>query len=155
MSIEIRRAETADVETVLTMLGELAAYQDQRAYVTAEVGDWEEFLDRPDVIVLIASVDGAVAGYVSALRCPYLWVGGDQLVFDDLYVCKPFWDVGVGRQLMLALARIVFLECFSIGWGFCLENTAGYCFYERFGARLVTKTAAFWSADVYERQLSE
>ncbi|GAA1611161.1 MULTISPECIES: GNAT family N-acetyltransferase [Kribbella] len=155
MSIEIRRAETADAETVLTMLGELAAYQDQRAYVTAEVADWEEFLDRPDVIVLIASVDGAVAGYVSALRRPYLWVGGDQLALDDLYVRKPFRDVGVGRQLMLALARIALPERLPIGWGLRLENTAGYRFYERLGARLVTKTAASWSADAYERQLSE
>ncbi|WP_427885610.1 N-acetyltransferase family protein [Kribbella sp. GL6] len=155
MSIEIRRAESADAETVLTMLGELAAYQDQRADVTAEVADWEEFLDRPDVIVLVASVDGAVAGYVSALRRPYLWVGGDQLALDDLYVRKPFRDAGVGRRLMLALARIALPERLPISWGLRLVNTAGYRFYERLGARLVTKTAASWPADAYERQLKE
>ncbi|MGZ0148714.1 N-acetyltransferase family protein [Kribbella sp. WER1] len=154
MSIEIRRAESTDAEIVLTMLGELAAYQDQRAYVTAEVADWEEFLERGDVIVLIASVDGAVAGYVSALRRPYLWVGGDQFALDDLYVRKPFRDAGVGRQLMLALARIALPERLPIGWGLRVENTAGHRFYERLGARLVTKTAASWPAEAYERQLS-
>jgi hypothetical protein len=36
-----------------------------------------------------------------------------------------------------------------------LENTAGYRFYERLGARMVTKTAASWSPEAYEKQLGE
>ena len=79
MSIEIRRAVVADAATVLTMLGELAAYQDQQQYVTASLQYWQGFLGRDEVIVLLAEVDGVAAGYVSALRRPYLWVGGDQL----------------------------------------------------------------------------
>ncbi|HWD81774.1 MAG TPA: GNAT family N-acetyltransferase [Kribbella sp.] len=155
MSTEIRRAVVADAETVLTMMGELADYQDQRQYVTASVADWEGFLAQENVIVLIASVDGADAGYVSALRRPYLWVGGDQLALDDLYVRKEFRDAGIGRQLMLALARIALPDRLPIGWGLRLENTAGYRFYERLGARMVTKTAASWSPEAYETQLSE
>ena len=155
MSIEIRRAVVADAETVQTMLGELADYQDQRVYVTATVADWQGFLGREEVIVLIAEVDGDAAGYVSALRRPYLWVGGDQLALDDLYVREQFRDASVGRALMLALARHALPDRLPIGWGLRLENTAGYRFYERLGAKLVTKTAASWSPEVYERQLSE
>lgn len=155
MSIEIRRAVVADAETVLTMLGELAAYQDQQQYVTASVEDWQGFLGREDVIVLVAEVDGDVAGYVSALRRPYLWVGGDQIALDDLYVREQFRDAGVGRHLMLGLARHALPDRLPIGWGLRLENTAGYRFYERLGAKLVTKTAASWSADAYEPQLNE
>ncbi|MFD3405639.1 GNAT family N-acetyltransferase [Kribbella sp. NPDC058693] len=155
MSIEIRRAVVADAETVLTMLGELAAYQDQQQYVTASVHDWEGFLEREDVIVLLAEVDGNVAGYVSALRRPYLWVGGDQLALDDLYVREAFRDAGVGRRLMLGLARYALPDRLPIGWGLRLENTAGYRFYERLGAKLVTKTAAGWSPEAYEAQLNE
>ncbi|MFF0268978.1 GNAT family N-acetyltransferase [Kribbella sp. NPDC004536] len=155
MSTEIRRAVVADAQTVLTMMGELADYQDQRQYVTASVADWKGFLAQENVVVLIASVEGADAGYVSALRRPYLWVGGDQLALDDLYVRKEFRDAGVGRQLMLALARIALPDLLPIGWGLRLENTAGYRFYERLGARMVTKTAASWSPEAYESQLSE
>ncbi|NIK54366.1 GNAT family N-acetyltransferase [Kribbella shirazensis] len=155
MSIEIRRAVVADAETVLTMMGELAEYQDERADVKASLADWQGFLGREDVIVLIAEVDGAVAGYVSALRRPYLWVGGDQLALDDLYVREQFRDRGVGRELMLGLARHALPERLPIGWGLRIDNTAGYRFYERLGARLVTKTAAGWSPEAYERQLNE
>lgn len=155
MSTEIRRAEVGDAETVLTLMGELAEYQDQRQYVTASVPDWQGFLTRDEVIVLIAEVDGTPAGYVSALRRPYLWVGGDQLALDDLYVRGQFRDGGVGRQLMLALARLALPDRLPIGWGLRLENEGGFRFYERLGARLVTKTQASWSVDAYERQLSE
>jgi ribosomal protein S18 acetylase RimI-like enzyme len=155
MSIEIRRAVVADAETVSTMLRELAAYQDQQQYVTASVQDWQGFLERDDVIVLLAEVDGNVAGYVSALRRPYLWVGGDQLALDDLYVREQFRDAGVGRELMLGLARHALPDRLPIGWGLRPENTAGYRFYERLGAKLVTKTAASWSPDAYESQLNE
>src|SRR3954471_20319931 len=155
MSIEIRRAVLADAETVLTMLGELAAYQDQQQYVTASLEDWQGVLGRDEVIVLLAEVDGAAAGYVSALRRPYLWAGGDQLALDDLYVREQFRDAGVGRQLMLELARHPLPDRPPVTRGLRLGNTAGYRFYERLGAKLVTKTAAGWSPEAYERQLSE
>lgn len=152
---EIRRAVPADAETVLTMLQELAGYQDQLQYVTASVADWKGFLSRSDVIVLIASVDGKVAGYVSSLRRAYLWVGGDQLALDDLYVREQFRDAGVGRALMLELARHALPDRLPIGWGLRLENTAGYRFYERLGATLTTKTAAGWSPESYEKLIGE
>jgi ribosomal protein S18 acetylase RimI-like enzyme len=155
MSTEIRRAGVADAEAVLTLLLELAEYQDQRRYVQSTQTDWEGFLAREDVIVLLAEVDGTPAGYVSSLRRPYLWVGGDQLALDDLYVREQFRDGGIGRQLMLALARHALPDRLPIGWGLRIDNTAGYRFYERLGASLVTKTAAGWSPDVYEQLLAE
>ncbi|MFI6827846.1 GNAT family N-acetyltransferase [Kribbella sp. NPDC050241] len=154
-STEIRRAIPADAETVVTMLQELAGYQDQLAYVTASAEDWRGFLGRSEVIVLIAEVDGAVAGYVSSLRRPYLWVGGDQLALDDLYVREQFRDAGVGRALMLELARHALPDRLTIGWGLRLENEAGYRFYQRLGATLNTKTAASWSPDVYEKLVGD
>ncbi|GAA2799442.1 GNAT family N-acetyltransferase [Kribbella solani] len=155
MSTEIRRATVADAETVLTLMGELADYQDQGQYLTASVADWQGFLARAEVVVLIAEVNGDAAGYVSALRRPYLWVGGDLLALDDLYVRERYRDAGVGRQLMLGLARHALPDRLPISWGLRVENTSGYRFYERLGAKLVTKTAASWSPDVYAEQLKE
>ena len=155
MPTEIRRAVPADAELVRTMLVELADYQDQGKYVTATVEDWQGFLGRDDVIVLIAEIDGTAAGYVSSLRRAYLWVGGEMLALDDLYVREQFRDAGVGRALMLALARHALPDRLTIGWGLRLENEAGYRFYDRLGAKLVTKTAASWSAETYEKLLAD
>ena len=155
MPTEIRRAVPADAELVRTMLVELADHQDQGKYVTATMEDWQGFLGRDDVIVLIAEIDGTAAGYVSSLRRAYLWVGGDMLALDDLYVREQFRDAGVGRALMLELARHALPDRLTIGWGLRLENAAGYRFYDRLGAKLVTKTAASWSAETYEKLLAD
>jgi ribosomal protein S18 acetylase RimI-like enzyme len=155
MPTEIRRALPADAELVRTMLVELADYQDQGKDVTATVEDWQGFLGRDDVIVLIAEIDGTPAGYVSSLRRPYLWVGGEMLALDDLYVREQFRDAGVGRRLMVGLARHALPDRLTIGWGLRLENEAGYRFYDRLGAKLVTKTAASWPATAYEKLLNE
>lgn len=155
MPTEIRRAVPADAELVRTMLVALADYQDQGKYVTATVEDWQGFLGRDEVIVLIAEIDGTAAGYVSSMRRPYLWVGGDLLALDDLYVREQFRDAGVGRALMLELARHALPDRLTIGWGLRLENEAGYRFYDRLGANLVTKTAASWPATAYEKLLDE
>jgi hypothetical protein len=56
---------------------------------------------------------------------------------------------------MLELARLALPERLPISWGLRLDNTAGYRFYERLGARTVTKTAASWAPEAYERQLKE
>src|SRR5688500_18368740 len=151
MPTEIRSAVPGDAELVRTMLVELADYQDQGKYVTATAEDWEGFLGRDDVIVLLAEIDGTSAGYVSSLRRPYLWVGGDMLALDDLYVRERFRDAGVGRALMLELARYALPDRLTISWGLRLENEAGYRFYERLGADLVTKTAAHWSPLAYDK----
>lgn len=154
MPTEIRRAVPADAQIVRTMIVELADHQKQGAAVTAGVEDWEGFLGRDDVIVLIAEIGGAAVGYVSALRRPYLWVGGDLLALDDLYVREPSRDAGVGRALMLEVARHALPERLTIAWGLRLDNQAGYRFYERLGADLVTKTVASWPPTTYEARLA-
>ena len=152
---EIRRAVPTDAELVRTMLVELADHQDERACVTAGVEAWQGFLGRDEVIVLIAEIDGTAAGYVSSLRRPYLWVGGDMLALDDLYVREQFRDAGVGRALMLQLARYALPDRLTIAWGLRTDNEAGYRFYERLGANLATKTVARWSPLAYEELVAE
>ena len=100
MSVSIRRAVEDDAELVRTMLIELAMHQEQGEHVTASADDWRRFLKRDDVVVMIAEIDERAAGYVSALRRPYLWGGEDLLALDDLYVRAQFRDAGVGRALV-------------------------------------------------------
>lgn len=150
MAVLIRRAVEDDAELVRTMLIELASHQDQGEHVTASVEDWRRFLSRDDVVVMIAEVGETAAGYVSALRRPYLWAGEDLLALDDLYVREQFRDAGVGRALMLELARHALPEGLTITWGLRPENDAAHRFYERLGARLGNKTVASWSPATYE-----
>ncbi|MFC7496362.1 MULTISPECIES: GNAT family N-acetyltransferase [unclassified Nocardioides] len=113
--ITIRGAAPADAETVLMLVGEIAAHQHQSDHVTAQAADWHSALARSEVTVLLAEEDSHPVGYVSAVRRPHLWSGHDAIALDDLYVRASHRDRGVGRQLMDALAHRA--EGLTITWG--------------------------------------
>ncbi|TWD74783.1 ribosomal protein S18 acetylase RimI-like enzyme [Kribbella amoyensis] len=146
---KIRQAGPADAAMVRTMVVELADHQDEGRFVTSTEDDWRTALGRDDVIVLVAEGNDSPAGYVSALRRAHLWTGRDILALDDLYVREAHRDAGLGRTLMLELARLASPDNLTITWGLRLENEAGARFYNRLGATLRTKTLAAWSPDNY------
>ncbi|MEV0321628.1 GNAT family N-acetyltransferase [Streptomyces sp. NPDC050658] len=145
--VRIRRAGPEDAETVLTLVREIAAHQNQSEHVTTTAARWRTALARPDVTVLLAERDGAPLGYVSALRRPHLWGGSDVLALDDLYVRPDSRDAGIGRTLMTALSRTAAPERLTITWGVQPDNEAALRFYDRLGATLRTKVVASWPRD--------
>ena len=63
--VTIHRAGPDDAETVMQMVREIAAHEDQLQHLSVTTERWAQVLDRPDVIVLVARRDGAAVGYVS------------------------------------------------------------------------------------------
>ncbi|NJC71407.1 GNAT family N-acetyltransferase [Planosporangium thailandense] len=148
-TVTIRRATRADAATVATLVGEIAAHEDQQAHVHVTEARWRTLLDRPDVVVLVAERDGRAAGYVSAVRQLHLWTGGDVLALDDLYVRSGCRDAGIGRQLMAALAALALPEQLLIRWGMEVDNVDAQRFYRRLGATLRHKVLAAWAPTAY------
>ena len=140
----IRRAGPDDAEAVHTLLCELADHERSRDSVTITPDGLSTLLRRPDVVVLVAEQGRTAVGYVSAVRTLNLWLGGDILSLDDLYVRPEARDVGLGAQLMHALADHVAAEDLIIRWEANLDNEAGHRFYRRLGATLRTKVIAAW-----------
>ena len=145
----IRRADVADAATVRTLLVELAEYEDTADAVHATVDDWRRQLADRQVTVLLAFVDDEPVGYVSGVRQPNLWIGGDIFAMDDLYVRDGVRDRGVGGRLMAALAEHVADDGLVVTWGAREDNEAGHRFYRRIGASLRTKVVASWSPHQY------
>jgi GNAT superfamily N-acetyltransferase len=147
--VRIRAAEPSDAALVHRMVLEIAEHEDSIAYVRSSVSDWTRMLARPDVTVLLA-VDGDEAlGYASTTRRLHLWSGGDVLALDDLYVREAARNLGVGRQLMAAVAGLAAPDGLTVVWGARLDNEDGHRFYRRLGASLSTKVMAVWSPDDY------
>ncbi|ADB30640.1 GCN5-related N-acetyltransferase [Kribbella flavida DSM 17836] len=155
MNATIRRARPEDAALVRTLVGELADHQDEGRYVTSTVDRWQELLAEDAVIVLLAQYDSEPAGYVSAVRRLHLWSGTDVLGLDDLYVREAFRSKGIGRLLMLELARVALPERLTISWGMRPSNHGGQRFYRRLGAILGDKVVARWPAEAYSRQLTD
>ena len=144
-AVLVRTATPDDAELVRTLVGEIAAHQNQAADVTVTVARWRELLGRPDVTVLLAERDHEPAGYVSAVRRLHLWSGKDVIALDDLYVRAAHRGLGIGRTLMTELARRAEAERLTITWGVQPGNTDAQRFYERLGATLRPKIIAAWT----------
>ena len=147
--VTTRRATPADAADVAAMVAEIAVHEDQTAHVHVDVEQWRRLLSRADVVVLLAERDGALVGYVSAVRQLHLWTGGDVLNLDDLYVRPGHRDAGVGRQLMAALAALAAPESLVIRWGMEVDNVDAQRFYRRLGATLRPKILAAWPPPAY------
>ncbi|WP_328531054.1 GNAT family N-acetyltransferase [Nocardioides sp. NBC_00368] len=140
----IREATPDDAGTVRTLIGEIAAHQAQSASVTVTAEQWAGYLERPDITVLLAEIDGDAVGYVSAVRRLHLWSGEDIVALDDLYVRPGHRDTGVGRLLMSELAARS--EGLTITWGVQPDNDAAIRFYRRLGATVRAKVVCVWTA---------
>jgi GNAT superfamily N-acetyltransferase len=151
--MHIRRAGVDDAPTVQTLLLELATHEDTAPTVQATTDDWRRMLADPSVVVLLAYDGDRPVGYVSGVRQLNLWIGGDILALDDLYVREGARDHGMGGRLMAALAEHVATDRLLITWGVREDNDAGHRFYERLGARLRTKVVAAWQPHDYTAYL--
>lgn len=148
-TVTIRAAGPGDGPLVHQMVLEIAEHEDSLAAVEAGEDRWRQMLAWPDVHVLLATVDGQPVGYVSGTRRLQLWLGGDILALDDLYVRPGFRDHGLGRRLVTALADVAGADQLLIRWEMLEDNHAAQRFYRRLGATLRTKVIATWPPDAY------
>lgn len=142
--VVVRQATPEDAETVRTLIGEIAAHQGQSDSVTVTAVQWAGYLERRDIIVLLAKIDRRPVGYVSAVRRLHLWSGSDIIALDDLYVRPGHRDAGVGRLLMTELAGRS--GGLTITWGVQPDNDAAIRFYRRLGATVRAKVVCAWPA---------
>jgi ribosomal protein S18 acetylase RimI-like enzyme len=93
-------------------------------------------LDRsadPDCLVLVAEIDGIVAGFVSAERRTH-WAGDPELYVGELVVSPSHEGQGVGRALVSAVtdhAKQHGLATITLDTG--AANSNARAFYDRLG----------------------
>ncbi len=95
------------------------------------------FASSPRARVLLAVVDGQAIGLATYFQTFSTYLAKPGIWLDDLYVREGYRSRGVGKALMVGLARIAKgLDCGRIEWTVALGNDRGISFYERHGARV-------------------
>jgi GNAT superfamily N-acetyltransferase len=133
--VTVREARAEDWSPVAALLAELGRPQalgTGHEPVLREV--FERYLSRPDVVALVAEVDGAVVGFVDIEFRTRLNFEDPQAWIPDLVVAESARSRGAGHAL---LARAEELAGERGCWGMTLESatwrTRAHAFYLREG----------------------
>ncbi len=134
----IRPAVPADVPQIGQLIRELATYEREPSKAVATDEDLlrDGFGPQPRYFCLIAEWDGAVGGFAFYFHNYSTWLGRWGLFLEDLFVRPAFRGRGIGKALLVELARIAVREgCGRINWHVLGWNTPALQFYESLGAR--------------------
>lgn len=120
MRSEVRRATDADIAF-------LAALEEATFSIPQSAKDFENMLDAPDKVLLVAECDGVPVGYIGAYtvcrETDILTVAVDPAARRS----------GIGRQLLLALLAALEKESDAIFLEVRVSNTAARALYTSLG----------------------
>lgn len=144
--MNIRPAAPVDVPLVLDLIRELAEYERLLPEVVATEALLHEHLfgEEPRAEVVIAELDGSVAGFALFFHNFSTFVGRPGLYLEDLFVRPPFRGRGVGRALLSHLAAIAIERgCGRFEWWVLDWNESAIGFYRRLGARAMDEWTVY------------
>jgi GNAT superfamily N-acetyltransferase len=138
--LNIRNATSDDIPLILQFIRELAEYEKapEQAVATSEDLRRYGFSANPKFRVLIAEWDGQAAGFALFFYHYSTWVGRPTLFLEDLFVRPRFRGKGIGKALLLYLAKVAVEEdCERFEWQVLDWNTPAIQFYESLGAKVM------------------
>lgn len=137
MTLSIRTAQPGDAALVLRFIRDLAEYEKLLDQVEAREADIARdlFGPTPRVFCEIAEWDGAPAGFALWFYTYSTFQGRHGLWLEDLYVEPAHRGKGIGKGLMLHLARRCAAEGLGrFAWWVLDWNTPSMDFYKSLGA---------------------
>lgn len=134
--LNLRPATAADVPVILALIHGLAEYERAPDAVTATEEDLRRdgFGPSPRFHVVLAEWDGEAVGFAFYFHNYSTWQGRPGLYLEDLFVRPEHRGRGIGKALLVRLARIAVAEgCGRYQWQVLDWNTPAIEFYEAMG----------------------
>src|SRR4051812_27101575 len=135
----IRPAMPSDVPTILGFIRELAAYE----HLEHEVIGTEELLakslfgPRPDAEVLMACANEVPVGFALFFPNYSTFQTKPGLYLEDLYVRPAYRGLGLGKRLLVEVAKLAVARgCGRYEWSVLDWNAPSIRFYEGLGAEM-------------------
>lgn len=136
-SVSVRPAQAADVPAVLRFIRALAEYEKLSGAVVATESMLRQqlFGPKPAAEVLIADLVGEPVGFALFFTTFSTFLGRPGIWLEDLFVLPEYRGRGVGKALLLEVARIaVERRCGRLEWSVLDWNEPAIRFYESLGA---------------------
>lgn len=153
----IRPATEADVPLILRFIRELAEYERLAHQVVATEDDLRETLFGAPAFaeVVIAEDGGRPAGFALFFHNYSTFLGRPGIYLEDLYVRPEMRNRGIGRALLVHLARLaVERRCGRLQWWVLKWNEDAIRFYRSLGAEPMDDWTVFRVAGEGLRRLA-
>lgn len=137
LEVRLRPAVQSDVPAILGFIRELAAYEKLEHQVVASEALLSEHLfgARPAAEVVIAELDGHPVGFALFFQNFSTFLGRPGLFLEDLYVQPHARGKGLGKALLVHLARLAVTRgAGRFDWNVLDWNEPAIGFYKRLGA---------------------
>jgi GNAT superfamily N-acetyltransferase len=144
--IEIRQANADDTPLILNFIRGLAEYEKlaHEAVATEEGLRATLFGERPQAEVILAFDDGEPVGFALFFHNYSTFLGKRGLYLEDLFVNPEARGKGVGRALLVELAKIAKArDCGRFEWSVLDWNEPAIGFYKSLGARPLDEWTVF------------
>ncbi|XP_017785872.1 PREDICTED: diamine acetyltransferase 2 [Nicrophorus vespilloides] len=132
--LTIRKAEKTDMKYVFEMIKELAVFENMadQVKVTAKTLETDGFSENPVFTCYVAEVNNKIIGYTLYYICYSTWIG-KSIFLEDLYVKDKYRKQGIGKKLILTIAKLAYetssrLDFHVLSWNPAIE------FYKSLGA---------------------
>jgi ribosomal protein S18 acetylase RimI-like enzyme len=132
MGTLVREAKNSDAAMIVQLIGELAATGGEHSPITeAYVA---KYLASPVSRILLAEVQGQIAGLLSYSLRPDLYHAGDSCLVEELIVSEMFRGQGIGSALLMALmTRLEAAGCAEVSVSTMPDNVQAIHFYQKHG----------------------
>lgn len=138
MNLNLRAATSEDTALILGFIRDLAKYEQlsSECHATEEQIRATLFGERPSAECLLAFVDGEAAGFAVFFSNYSTFLARPGLYLEDLFVRPTFRKRGVGRALILHLAKVANQRsCGRMEWTVLDWNEPAIEFYRSLGAQ--------------------
>jgi GNAT superfamily N-acetyltransferase len=144
--VTLRRATEADAPTILELIRGIAEYErlSHEVEATEALLRTHGFGPRPIFEAVLAEVDGRALGFALYFFTFSTFKARPTLYLEDLFVRPEARGRGIGRRLLVHLARIaVERDCGRMEWSVLDWNTPARDFYFKLGAVAMDEWTVF------------
>jgi GNAT superfamily N-acetyltransferase len=153
----VRFAEKKDAPLILQFIRALAEYEHLEDQVQAEAHTLGKYIfDDHRAEALICEYDGAPAGFALFFHTFSTFVGRPGLYIEDLFVKPEFRGRGLGKLLLVFMAKLaVERNCGRLEWACLNWNEPSIAFYQSQGARPLSEWTTYRVAGEALKKLAQ
>ncbi len=144
--MNVRTATRADIPLILELIQALAEYEklSDACVATVENLDASLFGPRPYAEALIGEWQGEPAGFALFFHNYSTFLAQPGIYLEDLFVKPEFRGNGIGKALLIRLAKIAEeRDCGRLEWSVLDWNEPSIGFYKKLGARALDDWTIF------------